>query len=229
MKVLEVACGPGFVTERLAASLPNSPITALDIDQGLLNKAKTLLGDVPESKVQFVQASAYHTGLPDNEYDYAIARLLFLHLHDPLQAAQEIMRVLKPGGKLVIIDIDDGIFGVIEPDVEVLPLILQKISQYQASNGGNRHVGRSLPRLLSLAGYQDVDLDAVIQHSDLHGMDGFKQQLDSNRFVGLYKRGVISQSEYEKLQQSYENFIHSSDPLAMMVFLMACGTKPEAE
>ena len=38
-------------------------------------------------------------------------------MHDPLQVAQEIMRVLKPGGTLVIIDIDDGLFGVIEPEM----------------------------------------------------------------------------------------------------------------
>ena len=228
MKVLEVACGPGFMTEKLVENLPNSQITALDIDQGLLDQAKGLLEHVPAERVQFVQASAYQMGLPDNEYDFAIARLLFLHLHDPLQAAQEIMRVLKPGGKLVIIDIDDGIFGVIEPEMEILPLILRKIAKSQASNGGNRHIGRSLPRLLASAGYQDVDMDAVIQHSDLQGLDGFKQQFDSERFTGFYKRGTINAMEFENLKQSYDDFSQNADAYAMMVFLMACGTKPKS-
>jgi len=228
MKVLEVACGPGFMTEKLVEHLPNSQITAVDIDQGLIDHAKGLLKHVPSDRVQFVQASAYQTGLPDNEFDFAIARLLFLHLHDPLQAAQEIMRVLKPGGKLVIIDIDDGLFGVIEPEMEILPLILNKIAASQASNGGNRHIGRSLPRLLANAGYENIDTDAVIQHSDLQGLDGFKQQFDSERFAGFHKRGTISSMEFEKLQQSYDAFRTDPSAYAMMVFLMACGTKPQS-
>ncbi|WP_152396931.1 class I SAM-dependent methyltransferase [Paenibacillus guangzhouensis] len=229
MKVLEVACGPGFMTEKLVENLPNSQITAIDIDQGLLDRAKGRLEHVPAKRVQFVQASAYQMDLPENEFDFAIARLLFLHLHDPLQAAQEIMRVLKPGGKLVIIDIDDGIFGAIEPEMEILPLILKKIAESQAANGGNRHIGRSLPRLLASAGYQHIDMDAVIQHSDFQGIDGFKQQFDSERFAGFHQRGTISSIEFEQLKRSYETFSTDESACAMMVFLMACGTKPKSK
>lgn len=226
MKVLEVGSGPGFVTEKLLDNLPQSEITALDIDDTLLKKAKQMLSHVPESRLKFTQASVYGTDLPDNYYDFAIARLIFLHLHNPLQAAIEIRRVLKPGGKLVIIDIDDGIFGAIQPELDVLPSILKKLAQRQASSGGNRNIGRSLPRMLSNSGFTDVDMDAIIQHSDLNGIEGFKRQFDINRFAGFYKNGVITQYEYDELNKSYENFISSPDAHAMMIFFMACGTKP---
>lgn len=226
MKVLEVGSGPGFVTEQLLSHLPQSEITALDIDDTLLNKAKQLLHHVPESRLRFTQASVYETGLPDNDYDFAIARLLFLHLHHPHQAALELKRVLKPGGKLVIIDVDDGIFGAMQPELDVLPSILKKLAQRQASRGGNRNIGRSLPRLLTNSGFTSVDMDATIQHSDLQGIEGFKRQFDISRFTGFFQNGVITEYEYEELKKAYENFVRSPEAHAMMIFFMACGTKP---
>jgi ubiquinone/menaquinone biosynthesis C-methylase UbiE len=227
MSVLELGSGPGFVTEHLVNSLPDSHITALEIDGTLLEKAKNLLDYVPSSRLKWVESSVYQTGLPDHSYDFAIARLLFLHLHNPMEALLEIYRVLKPGGKLVIIDIDDGVFGTVYPNMELLPFIIKKVANHQAAAGGNRYIGRSLPRLLTQAGYTDVDMDVVIQHSDLHGIEGFKRQFDINRFVGLYKIGVINDEEYDQIKQASENINNSPEAHAMMTFFMACGKKPK--
>jgi ubiquinone/menaquinone biosynthesis C-methylase UbiE len=227
MSVLELGSGPSFVTEQLVHSLPESEITALEIDQKLLAEAKNRLHHIPSSKLRFVHSSVYDTGLPDHSYDFAIARLLFLHLHNPVEAAREIYRVLKPGGKLVIIDIDDGIFGAVSPNMDLLPSVIKKLADHQASKGGNRYIGRGLPRLLAQAGYIDLDMDTVIQHSDLHGMEGFKRQFDINRFRVFYNKGIINEEEYEQLQQASENFKNSPEAYAMMTFVMACGKKPE--
>ncbi|WNS45974.1 methyltransferase domain-containing protein [Paenibacillus sp. MMS20-IR301] len=225
MKVLEAGAGPGFVTDLLLEHLPHSEITALDIDDALLDEARSRLSRFPQSRLKFSHASVYETGLPDNYYDFVVARLIFLHLHNPLQAALELQRVLKPGGKLVIIDVDDGVFGAVTPEMEALPGILRKLAQQQAARGGNRHIGRSLPRLLSDSGYADVDMEAALQHSDLHGMEGFKRQFDINRFSGFYKKGIITEQEYEDINTSYTAFDRSPDAHAMMLFFMACGTK----
>lgn len=190
-----------------------------------MDKAKNLLEHVPSSQVQFVQSSVYDTGLPDDSYDFAIARLLFLHLNDPQEAVQEIYRILKPGGKLVIIYIDDGIFGAVNPDIPSLPSVIRKVAEQQATKGGNRIIGRSLPRLLTRAGFSDVDMDVVIQHSDLHRIEGFKLQFDINRFVPFLRNGVINEQEYNELKQAHENINNSHEAYAMMTFVMACGKK----
>ncbi len=85
MEVLELGSGPGYYTEQLVSNLPRSRVTALEIDSTLQEKARLILTDVPESRLRFVQASIYDTGLPDNTYDFAVARLLFLHLYHPLK------------------------------------------------------------------------------------------------------------------------------------------------
>jgi ubiquinone/menaquinone biosynthesis C-methylase UbiE len=226
MNVLELGSGPGFYTEQLVSSLPRSHVTALEIDSTLQEKAREMLSEVPESNLRFVQASIYDTGLPENTYDFAIARLIFLHLFNPVGAAKEILRVLKPGGKLVIIDIDDGIFGVIHPEVESLHTILRKLADIQASNGGNRYLGRTLPRLLKEVGFVDIDMDVTLQHSDIHGIEGFKKQFNIQRFKGLFEKGILEYEEFEQLRIASDKLHTSNDTYAMMTFFMGYGTKP---
>lgn len=226
MNILELGSGPGFYTEQLASNLPCSRITSLEIDNLLLTRARQTLAGVSESRLQFVQASVYETGLPDQTFDFAIARLLFLHLHHPIDAAKEISRVLKPGGKLVIIDVDDGLFGVLHPELESLHSILQKLARLQASRGGNRYVGRTLPRLLNESGFVDIEIDATLQHSDIQGLEGFKEQFNLERFRGFYEKGILEPDEFEQLKNAYENLLTSEDAYAMLTFFMGCGTKP---
>jgi SAM-dependent methyltransferase len=165
------------------------------------------------------------TGLPDNSFDFAIARLLFLHLSDPVLAAQEVLRVLKPGGKFVIIDVDDALFGVTEPEIDGLTDVIKVVAQQKAARGGDRYIGRHLPRVFKEAGYQDIDMDAIVHHSDLHGIEGFRHQIDARRFSWLLKSGLISQEQYDSLDDFSRSF-GEADTYAMMLFFMGCGTRP---
>ncbi|WP_160031593.1 class I SAM-dependent methyltransferase [Paenibacillus sp. An7] len=205
MNVLEAGCGPGYVTEQLIKNFPNRNHNS--------------------SKVKYVQASIYDTKLPEDHYDFVIARLIFLHLYDPLKATLEIFRVLKPGGKVAIIDIDDGIFGVVEPSVESFRSVLDKLIAMQRKAGGNREIGRSLPRLLKQAGFSNIDMEAVSVHSDLVGLEGFQEQLNPNRFEQFYRLGILSDSDYHNIVKAHDNLLHNPDSYAMMIFHIACGTK----
>lgn len=226
MDVLELGSGPGYFTEQLVKNLPQAQITALEIDKMLITNAEQMLSDIPESRLRFVEASVYETGLPDNAFDFAVARLLFLHLHHPIDAAKEIFRVLKPGGKFVIIDVDDGMFGAIQPEPEFLHTILKKIAGYIASRGGNRYLGRTIPRLMQEAGFIHVDLDATLQHSVIHGLEGFKEQFNIQLFKRFLDIGVLEPAEFEQLQLAADALHTSTDAIAMMSFVMGYGTKP---
>ncbi|WP_454191293.1 class I SAM-dependent methyltransferase [Paenibacillus sp. Marseille-Q7038] len=223
MNVLEVGCGPGYVTEQLNKSFPNSEITALDFDSALLQKAKE---NHDSSKVKYVQASVYDTRLPSDHYDFVIARLIFLHLFEPLKAALEIFRVLKPGGKVAIIDIDDGIFGIVEPNIESFRSVLDKLIDMQKKAGGNREIGRSLPRLLRQAGFSNIDLEAVSVHSDVVGLEGFQEQFNPKRFEQFYRLGILSEIDLHHIEKAHDNLLHNPDSYALMIFHIACGTKP---
>ncbi len=224
--VLELGSGPGYVTEQLLACLPHSTITALDDDPELIERARVYLGAAVGERVHLVQASAGATGLPESHVDFVIARYLFQHLDDPIQTASEMRRVLKPGGKLAIIDIDAALWGIVEPIFPEVAAIYAKTGQFQAQHGGNRLIGRQLWRMLKAAGYQNIELEAFVYHSDALGVAPFAPQLTPDRLLPLLQRGTISLREYQQAHRAYTQFLAAPDAYVLMAGLIACGERP---
>lgn len=98
---------------------------AVEIDPILVLRAKHQLQDKIAKRLQIIEGSVMDTGLKESCFDFAVARLLFQHLPDPSRAVKDILRVLKPGGKLVIIDIDQDIQSIVDPPIsKFLSLLL---------------------------------------------------------------------------------------------------------
>jgi ubiquinone/menaquinone biosynthesis C-methylase UbiE len=213
MTVADLGCGPGSLTEHLLTLLPHSQIIALDSEAALLEHARQLLPDMSADRVQFIQASVMDTGLPEHSVDFALARFVFQHLADPIGAAREALRILKPGGRFALIEVDEGAFPVVfDPPVPLLEAMRQKSIQAQAERGGNRSIGRHLWRILRAAGFEELRLDAFVVHSDLLGLDGFRQALDLSS---------------ERLREAIAPFETAPEPLIMVVGFAACGQKPK--
>lgn len=101
--VLEVAPGPGYFSMELAKR-GSYAITGLDISHTFVkmateNAAKAGLD------VRFVQGSASSMPLPDASFDFLLCRAAFKNFADPVGALREMCRVLKPGGRGLIIDL----------------------------------------------------------------------------------------------------------------------------
>ena len=226
MSVLEVGSGPGFFTKQLLTILPTSRITCVDTDSGFLAQAQQMLPTEGLSRVHFVEASILTTSLPEQTFDVAIARFVLQHLESPVAAAQAIWRLLKPGGKLIIIDSDDALFGIIHPSIPELPFILEAYAQAQARRGGNRSVGRYLWRILDQASFLPQALDTIAFHSDELGIEAFREHLNPERFVPLMKVGLLAEEVVAQARASAERFFISPEHFILMLWLVAYGQKP---
>jgi ubiquinone/menaquinone biosynthesis C-methylase UbiE len=175
-----------------------------------------------------VQGSVMSTGLPDDTFDFAYARYLFQHLPDPVGAAREALRVLKPGGKLVIADVDDDMHFFDPPHLpEVEPIIKRVLMDEHEARGGNRRIGRRLIRLLREAGFTNPTFEIIPTHSDELGADALKSAGAASReFIqGLRDAGKITEQEKEVLLRD-EELTSSPDAITILNLLVACGEKP---
>jgi ubiquinone/menaquinone biosynthesis C-methylase UbiE len=227
-RLLEPGCGPGLVTERLATWLPHSEIVALDSDVRMLNTARKMLPDFqPLHRVSFQEASASDTRLPSHSFDVAISRYLFQHLRDPQAAAIEIRRVLRPGGVHIVIDVDDGLWGLVEPRFPEFEAWHLQRAKAQCGHGGDRFRGRRLGRILREAGYRNVELDVFAYHSDECGIEAFAAHLDPNQFLPLLDEGRMSVAEYAKAKVLYRKFLESRDAFLLTIGFIVYAETPQ--
>ncbi len=102
-RVLEIAPGPGYLSVALAKLGPFK-IAGLDISQSFVQMASQYARR--EGVVaRFIHGSASDIPLEDGLFDLIVCRAAFKNFSEPLKALNEMHRVLKPGGKAIIIDL----------------------------------------------------------------------------------------------------------------------------
>jgi ubiquinone/menaquinone biosynthesis C-methylase UbiE len=101
--LLDVACGPGLVLEALAPGFDD--IRGIDITRAMVERARRRLAAAGVAHARVDEGSAYALPFPDGAVDVVVSRLALHHLEEPDAALREMARVLRPGGRLVVVDL----------------------------------------------------------------------------------------------------------------------------
>ena len=101
--VLEVAPGPGFLSIELARS-SKYQVTGLDISKTFVEIAQANARQANVS-VDFQLGNASDMPFADDTFDFSICTAAFKNFTQPVQAIAEMQRVLRPGGKALIVDL----------------------------------------------------------------------------------------------------------------------------
>ncbi len=97
--ILDIACGTGELERRLLNLHPDLNVIGVDISKKMLDMARLKLPNL-----EFVKASASSLPFPDQNFDIVVTVSAFHYFEQPLDTLEEIRRILKPQGKLVIMD-----------------------------------------------------------------------------------------------------------------------------
>ena len=106
-KVIDLATGTGDIAIRLSKKNPEK-ITAIDISEKMLHYAKQKVKELNlNNKIEFIQADSENLPFSDNSFDIATMGFGIRNCIYPEKALSEIYRVLKPKGKLVILEFSE--------------------------------------------------------------------------------------------------------------------------
>jgi ubiquinone/menaquinone biosynthesis C-methylase UbiE len=105
--VLEVAPGPGYFAIELA-KLGKYKITGMDISQDFVEIARRNAKDAGVD-IEFQQGNVSEMPFPDNKFDFIFCSAAFKNFKDPSTALDEMYRVLKPGGMVLIADMNRNV------------------------------------------------------------------------------------------------------------------------
>jgi len=155
-RVLDIGTGPGLLLEDIAATVgAEGEAVGVDLSEAMLNVARSRCAGMPWARFERCDATA----LPfaDDAFDAAVATQVYEYVEDIPAALAELRRVVRPGGRVVIVDTDYDSWVLHTSDEE-------RFARVRAVWDGH-FVHRGLPRVLvaSLrrAGFEVMGQDVI--------------------------------------------------------------------
>jgi ubiquinone/menaquinone biosynthesis C-methylase UbiE len=108
----DIGAGTGFITEGLIQN--GLQVIAVDQSEVMLNAMAQKFSEA--RGVEYRQGTAEHLPVDNRTVDYVFANMYLHHVETPPKAIAEMVRILKPGGKLVITDLDDHNFEFLKTE-----------------------------------------------------------------------------------------------------------------
>jgi len=161
MRVLDLACGDGFYTRRIAERLGSGgSITGADINLAYLSEAsKEGCRRSGRARIDFVAASLDRLPFSDDTFDLVWCAQSLYTLPDPVVAISHMARVLRPDGLVAVLE-NDTLHQVLLPWPAYLevPLRAAELRSFLEGtrNSSKYYVGRRLPAILAAAGLEPL-------------------------------------------------------------------------
>lgn len=115
--VADIGAGSGYYTRRLARAVgPEGRVYAVDIQQGMLDLLQAAVAGERLNNVVPVLGAVDDPRLPDDSLDLVLMVDVYHEFSAPQTMLQHVMRALKPGGRLVLLE-----YRAEDPDVPIRP------------------------------------------------------------------------------------------------------------
>jgi SAM-dependent methyltransferase len=231
--ILEAGCGVGAQTVTLAAQNPTAHITSIDVSAESLERAEQRCRDAGITNVTFEQGDIFDLRFDDASFDHVFVCFVLEHLAQPVDAMSALLRMLRPGGTITVIEGDHG-SAFFFPESDAARASIECQVTLQAAAGGDAHIGRQLYPLLTAAGAADVDVSprhVYVDGSRPEWIEGFTRNTFTAMIEGVrdaaLAAGITDESTFDAgIRDLYRTA--ASDGVFSYVFFKATGSRAMA-
>src|SRR5499426_1959852 len=223
-RILDVATGTGRVARPVAKRLNGGKVIGVDQALAMLDVGHQHADPIPA----YYQSAGEADALPfkSKSFDRAFVSFSLHHFHNSEGAVKEVLRVLKNGGRFVVLD------PVVEEAKDSVDIALEaKINQVFRRTHGNDfrfHTASSIQRLLAKAGYRIPRTNVLSYSFNQEGMEGIP--------TGQHWLEVAEELETEapelaaRLKKNYFTWHKHDDHVHVkgsFSYALICGVKPD--
>jgi len=208
--VLDLGCGPGLWTQLLADAVgPSGRIVGVDFDRDLLAHAGRITGQShPDHDISFQKMDFADVGSLGETFDAVFFSNCFCYLPDPSNVVEDMMRIARPGGRIIGRNWDGEPFLLYPMDVGLLSLVQHNLVQAMDSRGDgayfDHYFGRKMPGLFRSQGFRHVTCDThVIERSGPADTDLAAYIRTNGEWMG---DKVVGRVEEDRLADWYAHF-----------------------
>ncbi len=160
-RVLDIGCGTGEISERLARRFTGASVLGVDLEESHLERARARCAPLGD-RVRFQRGDALALSLPDASFELVVSRHVIQAVPDPRRAIAEMVRVLAPGGRLHLLAEDYGMLWSHPVQGRSEDFWQRFAPAYGQAVGCDLFVGRKAFTMLSEMGMADIAVDYVV-------------------------------------------------------------------
>ncbi|MDP9064522.1 MAG: methyltransferase domain-containing protein [Pseudomonadota bacterium] len=124
MTVADIGAGSGYLSRRMARQVAPGKVYAVDVQPRMVSLLKDVAAEPGMDNIVPTQATATDVKLPANSIDLAILVDVYHELEFPYEVMQSLVRALKPGGRLVLVE-----YRLEDPNVPIKALHRMSVAQ----------------------------------------------------------------------------------------------------
>ena len=231
MSVIDLGCGPGTITTGFAKIVSPGLVTGIDHDSQHIEKANELRSKEGLKNLTFKTGDVLSLPYDDKSFDAAFENNLFVHLaENSAKTAEEVFRLLKPGGFFGVrdVDVEYAVWGNKTEPITSLDMLMK---EWQRSRGSNVNIGRQLPSILRKAGFTNCIIsvsadtkgtpEEVCSHAKIT-----LTLLDGPLGKASLKNRWTDKNSIEKIKQEITRWGENPDSFFSNVHIEVIGWKP---